>query len=203
MFFFNCWFVRASTVDLWCKVAGIAFSVKKQGFIQPLRAFPRAALFGLFAVGCRVACVLRLCVRSFVRSRRLLVHVSGAWVSLRVSWTPLQASWAFWELWGSLGLHFGRSGGPLGSILGGLGVILGGLGVSWAPFWELWGLLGSIFGALGVSWPPYGDPWGHPWSARGPTANFSQFFMVILGPFWKSKSIKKRSHFLIDFLLRF
>ena len=148
-------------------------------FVQSLRAFRRAVLFGLFAWWPVELLSLRLSVCSFdhggfLRTFRGLV--------LCASWAP------FWELEGSLEHHFevsgllcgwlqfGSAGGRLGTIFRSLGAILGIWGLPWASFLGLWGCSGA-FGAL----------WGLPWPPKVPKAKFFHFFPshfgVILAPF--------------------
>ena len=123
------------------KNSRLRFLVRPWTSYSTASRIPPGRFIGLFAVGCRVACVLRLSVRSLLRSRRLLVYNSGAWGSPESLLDSSGGLWApYWEVWGSLGLHFGSSG------------------ASWAPFLELWGCLGCLMEILGGSRDRPGGP---------------------------------------------
>ena len=141
--------------------------------IQPLRAFRRAVSFGLFAVGCRVAGVLRQSVRLFVRSRGLLVHISEAWGSpeglldssgglLGPILEAMDVSWvAFWEVLGSICLRFGRPGPSGGASWGSARPSWGLLGrfrTSKPQFWSILDQFGAILEPL---WSHFGRPGPH------------------------------------------
>ena len=129
-------------------------------FIQSLRAFRRAVLFGLVAWWVVGLLSLRLSVCSFDHGGflrtfwelawGLLGSILGAW---GVAWAP------FWGLWAPLGLHFG------------------GLGPPWASFLGLWGFSGA-----------FGAPWVAPLAAQGAQSEIFLFFPfhfgVIFGTFW-------------------